>query len=295
MIASRLGFTGRFRLADKFAAAGRGLPLGPVAGARLLPWIFALMAYVAGLGSVGLAAIGDTMRGAEHSLAARLTLTVPAEASAARLQTILALLRQTPGIAAVHQLTPAETAALLEPWLGPSAPLAELPVPRLIDLRADPAARLDLSALRQHLASLVGRRRAAQRIAGVLAVVVAGALLLVVPAAVFATRMTLLAQQPAIELVHLLGAADRAITERFALRVLVAGLLGGALGGGGVLATILVLGNPSGIVGLPVPIVAAGLTDWRVWTIVLAVALATAAIATASAAAILLRRLALMP
>ena len=132
----------------RFASARSGLPLGPDESARFLPWILALIVYLAGLGGVGLIVIDDTLSATRQALATSLTLQVPAETSKARLDTVLALLRQTAGIEGVHLLELAETARLLEPWLGPAVPLDELPVPRLIDLRRDPKGGLDLAALR---------------------------------------------------------------------------------------------------------------------------------------------------
>src|SRR5260370_15973743 len=52
----------------------------------------------------------------------------PAEPSAARTEMALAVLRQTPGIAGARLVDPAETKRLLEPWLGPSVPLDQLPL-----------------------------------------------------------------------------------------------------------------------------------------------------------------------
>ena len=65
------------------------------------------------------------------------------------MQTVLALLRQTPGFASVRSLEPAETARLLEPWLGASAKIDELPVPRLVDLQLGRDGTPDIAALRR--------------------------------------------------------------------------------------------------------------------------------------------------
>jgi len=288
--------------------ARRRLPLGHHAAMPLLPWIFVLMAYVAGLGGVGLLATRDGLRAADASIAGRMTLTVAADASDARLQTVLALLRQTAGVAAVQVLTPAETAALLQPWLGPAAPLDLLPVPRVIDVRINRGATVDLTTLRQHLASvepeaklddhqapLDGPRRAVRRIDRVLVAVIIAALLLVVPAALFATRTALMVDRSTVELLHLLGAGDGDIAGHFAFRALAPALLGGAIGGIAVLLTVAALGDIGGMLDLPATGVASGLADWRIWAIAIGVALAAAAIAIASAQAMVLRRLAGMP
>src|SRR5260370_40141985 len=106
-------------------------------------------------GGIGLIVLLGNMRDGGSSLAKTMTVQAPAEASSARLETVLALLRQTKGIVSAQLLEPAETARLLEPWLGPKGPLDQLPVPRLIDLHIDPAGGLDLAALRHQLASVL--------------------------------------------------------------------------------------------------------------------------------------------
>jgi cell division transport system permease protein len=288
--------------------AQRALPTGPDQSGRFLPWVFALLVYVAGLGGVGLIVLDDTLRASEHALATTLTLQVPADSSNARLETVLALLRQTPGIVSVHLLEPAETARLLEPWFGPSVPLDELPVPRLIDLRTDPDGRADLGSLRRQLASVVpdarlddhrpwprGMRAAARRIEGILAACITVALLLIAVSAVFAVRTALMGDRSVVELLHMLGAADSDIARGFAIRSLRLGLLGGVIGAVAALLTIVALSGAGSIVQLPAPIAANGVADWRVWAALTGAALAAGLIAMASARVAVLRRLAGMP
>jgi cell division transport system permease protein len=307
----------------RFAKARRGLPLGPDGSGHFLPWLLALLVYLAGLGAVGLIVIEDTVRAAGHELATTLTLQVPAETSKARLDTVLALIRQTPGIGSVRLLEPAETARLLEPWLGPSVPLDVVPVPRLIDLRSDATGRLDVAVLRQQLATVVpearlddqqpwpkGMRGAAHRIEGILAAGIVVALLLVAASSGFAVRVALMADRSPAALLHLLGAADSDIARRFAVRSLRLGLLGGAIGVVAALLTIVVLGDPSTIVQLAAPstanriapdrlaadwLGADRLADWRLWAVLIGTALGAGVIAMASAWAAVKRRLAQMP
>jgi cell division transport system permease protein len=300
-----------------FARARGELPLGPDESARFLPWVVALMIYLAALGGVGLIALDDTPRASEQVPATTLTLQVPAETSNARIETLLALLRQTAGIESVHLLEPAETARLLEPWLGPAAPLGELPVPRLIDLRTDPMRGVDLAALRQHIAAVVpdarlddqpsppkGTPAGAGRIEGILAGGIAVALLLVAASAVFAVRTALMADRSAAQLLHALGAADSAIARSFAVRSLRLGLVGGGIGAVAALLTIVALGGGGAVVQLPAPpggpssaagVAASGIGDWRIWAVLGGAALAAGLIAMASAWATVLRRLTGMP
>lgn len=284
------------------------LPLGRGEAMRFLPWVLALLVYVAGLGGSGLIVLDGTLRAAERSLAASLTLELPADLSQARRETVMALLRQTPGILAAHLLEPAETARLLEPWLGPAVPLDELPVPRLVDLRIDPAGMPDLAALRHRLASVVpearlddhrpwieGAQMAARRVESILAAAIAAALLLIAASAVFAVRTALLVDRSVVELLHLLGAADADIARHFAIRSLHLGLSGGLIGAAALLLTLALLGGAGALVQLPAPIAAAGIADWRLWGVAVGAVLAAGLIAMASARIAVLRRLARLP
>jgi cell division transport system permease protein len=288
-------------------AAWRRLALETNPSGRLLPLVVALLVYIAGLGGVGLIALDETLRTSEQTLAATLTLQIPAEASSARLETVLAVLRQTPGIVSVHLLDPAETARLLEPWLG-SMTLDDLPVPRLIDLRVDPNGATDLAALRGQLASVVPDERlddhrrwppemhaAVRRIEGILAAFITVATLLIAASAAAASRTALTADRSVVELVHLLGATDGVLAGVFAVRSARLGLASGVIGAVAALFTILALSGIGSIVQLPAPIAVAGAAEWRVWGVLAAIVPAAALIAMASAWVAVRRRLASLP
>jgi cell division transport system permease protein len=292
----------------RFARARLGLPLGRDAAARFLPWLLGLMVYVAALSGVGLIVLHASLRGAQHALAATLTLEVPADASPARLRTAVAVLRQTRGIAAVRLLDEAETARLLKPWFGSAAALAHLPVPRLIDLEADPGRRLDLATLHKRLAWVVpgarledhrpllqGMRAAALRVNGILAAIIAVALALIAASAAFAAGAGLRADRPEIELLLLLGAADRAIARQVALRWLRLGALGGLIGAVAALLTVRALGDVGAVVRLPAAVAATPFGDWRLWAVVGGSVPAAGLIAMAGARVAMLRRLARLP
>jgi cell division transport system permease protein len=284
--------------------ARQTLPLGRDESIFLLPWVVAFMVYVASLSGAGLLIVGDLLRETGASLAARVTVQVPAETSNARLQTVLALLRQTPGVVSAELLTPADTARLLEPWLGSPLSLDELPVPRLVDLRLDPNAAIDVAAMRRQLASVAPDIRiddhhawlgeletAARPIRAVLATLIAAAIALVVVSAIFAARTALIVRHSSIELFQLLGADDGDIAWPFALRALRLGLLGGAIGAAGMLLTILLLHQTGSLVQLPAAGNTAGISDWRLWAIAAAAALIAGILALAVAQLMALRRL----
>ncbi len=283
------------------------LPLGRDAAGRFLPWVVALMVYLAALGGVGLAAIGDIAGSWERSLFGSLTLQAPAETTQARLDTALALLRQTQGIVAVHQLNPQETARLLEPWLGPSVPIDLLPVPRLVDVQISPAADIDFAKLRQRLGTvlpdarlddhqswLARLRSFIMRIEAIIATGIVAVIGLTVVSVIFAANTSLAIHHRVIELLHLLGAGDSYIARQFQVYALRLGLLGGMMGALAAVLTALALG--SAVQTLQVPGLALPeIDDWRLWVVPIAAGLVAGAVAMATARMTVLRRLARMP
>ena len=70
------------------------------------------------------------------------------------LREVVSFLRLRPGIATVNPLDRADTAKLLEPWLGSTDVLNDLPIPRLIAIEIDGSSPPDLArlavALKEH-------------------------------------------------------------------------------------------------------------------------------------------------
>ncbi len=148
------------------------------------------------------------------------------------------------GVAGVRPYSRAESARLLEPWLGTGLTLDDLPVPRLIVVRIATDATPDLAALGKALtdqipgASLddhrgwIDRMRAMGRTAvaiglGLLVLVLAATTLSVT----FATGGAMAANRSVIEVLHFVGAKDAFIAAQFQRHFLLLGLKGGVIGG----------------------------------------------------------------
>ena len=265
--------------------------------------VMAFSAYLAGLGGIGLMALGDQLRSWE-SAAASMTLQIPADASAARVGTVLALLRQSRGLGGVRLLEPAETARLVEPWLGSSAAADGLPVPRIIDMSIDGSGAPDLSDLRRKLASILPdarledhallfaeRRAAAIRLGVAIMALLIIALAIAVLSAIANARSGLLLHCEQVRLLHSLGATDAYIARQFELQAFWSGGAGGATGAAAAALTLLALGGD--LPALPLPAWGGG--DWRVWLILLGAGVAAGGIAVAAARLAVLRHLAQMP
>jgi cell division transport system permease protein len=261
--------------------------------------------YLAAIGGLALVLLSDDLQVWNRSLGNSLTVQIPAEASAPRIETILALLRQTAGIRGVRLLEPAETAKLLEPWFGPAAATATLPVPRLVDVQLEPDAAIDSADLRQKLSSIVpgaqlddhrqwldNSRHAAIRLEGLIAIGIAVVALSTAASAAALTRARLVAHRPTIELLHLIGAADTDVARPFQADALRRGALGGAIGAAAALVTLITVVTILPPMAAPA---AVGITDWRLWAVAIGVALIAGLIAMGIARLTALRRLALMP
>jgi cell division transport system permease protein len=235
-----------------------------------------------------------------------LTVEIPAEddaaAQAAKVAAALAVLRADPAIERAEALGRARAQALLAPWLG-QTPLDALPLPALIDARARKGAKVDLPALQARLDAAVAGARADDharwlagflalaRAAGIVAFVVTAAVAIAAAGAVgFATRAGLAMHREAVDLLHLVGAADSYIAGQFAraaLRLALAGSALGALAGAVVLAVAHAVATASGALAFPLPAL-----DLAGWAAIGLVPAGATAVAAASAYATVLRALA---
>src|ERR1700722_6281535 len=259
------------------------LPLRQDASGRFLPWIIALMVYLAAMGGVGLIWLGDTLSQWDASLASALTLQIPADAvSQPRIEMALGALRQTKGVVSAKLLQPDETAKLLQPWLGNSVAIGDLPLPRLVDVRVDPRVAIDYTTLRQQLDSIIPNaqldnnrswltsvRAFALRVEGVISAGVVAVTALIVTIIIFTARIGLAIHRSVIELLHLLGAQDAYIARQFQVHALGLGLRGGVIGGGAAGPARVILRPAGHILELPVPIATYGIFDWRVWLLLI--------------------------
>jgi cell division transport system permease protein len=289
------------------------IPLNRDSSVRFLPWIIALMVYLAGLALAGTLVLQGALERWNASLAGTLTVQLPpAEAGKPDpLPATLELLRATPGVIRAEALTRAATAKLIAPWLGTSLSPDDLALPRLIDLRINPAAAPDLAALKARLADaaagavLDDHRLWLDRLAGLAISMEATALAIVlliggaaVLTVVFTTRAGLAVHHAVIEVLHLIGARDSYIAGQFERQALDLGLRGGLVG---LLLTVLTLfgigraGAPVALFGERVRLLPTmQLAAWH-WLVLAILPAAAALIAMLTARMTVLRALKRMP
>ncbi len=177
---------------------------------------------------------------------ATIRLSAPAAEIEAQTRAILTLLAQTPGIASARAVSDDEQRALLEPWFGPDLPLADLPVPRLIEIVETPQG-FDAMGLRQRLAAEAPgavlddhTRWRRPLVAAADRLRLLGWLSLSLILGSTAAMITLAAQaalasnEQVLRVMRLVGARDsyiaRAFVRRFTRRALVGAAVGTALG-----------------------------------------------------------------
>jgi cell division transport system permease protein len=221
-----------------------------------LVFVVAVLCFMACLTALGALAADRAARGWSDQLNGEMTVIVrpkanetPDSAAARAAETLAGV----PGVAEARALERAKAEALIAPWLGDVADLADLPVPRLVAVTLSREAPATGEALERALRTRgldavvddhttwladIQRGAAIARWLGI------GVFLLISAAAAavvaFATRAGLAARREVVELLHLTGAEDafiaRLFQARFARMAAGAGLIGAvsaaALGAG---------------------------------------------------------------
>lgn len=292
------------------------IPFGKDPASRLLPWIVAVMVYIAGLAIAGAFVLSAFSERWETGLSGSLTVQIPPPADEAldpsvqeeKAQAVLGAIRATVGVASATPLASEEMRRLLEPWLGNTIDPRDLPLPTLIAVELKEgltSAHIDLRDLRRRIeavapgtliddhgqwqARLVAFLGALKMVAGVLVIIVTLAGLFMV---VFGTRSGLLAHKATIELLHLVGAYDHYIAAQFQREAMKAGLKGGIVGILAVAATVLGLGHGAASAGTVLPGMA--VLQPLDWAALAALPLVSALIAAVAARLTVMRALARM-
>lgn len=219
-------------------------------GAAPLDVVIAIMAYLAAL-ALGASLIAErAAEGWREGLAGRLTVQVlppdhgaVADRLAQETDTAIAVLKATDGIVQVTPLSEKDTQALVEPWIGGGAVIADLPLPRLIDATIEPGAHIDLPSLARRLKAgapdsvLDDHTHWVVRLKGLADGIVWSAYFILALIAVatasavaFATRAGLDAHHDIVALLHQMGAHAGFIARTFEWHYFVSALAAATLG-----------------------------------------------------------------
>jgi len=287
------------------------LPLGEDGSGRFVPWIVAVMVYLATLSVAAGMAVNRSVDKWDIGLEGTVTVEIAASNAAAenageRMARALSLLRETAGVRSAIPIPDDEISRLLEPWLGQGDVPLTLPIPQLIDVRLEAGTKLDLDALGTLLANAVPGARLddhqywterlldfGRSVQITSAFIVALVALAGAGTVVFATRAGLAIHREVIELMHLVGSRDSYIAGQFQAHAMSLSLRGGVVGLALGAATLGVLrGIAAPIEGslLPTVNITAG-----AWAVLAALPLLAGLIATITARVTVVRALREMP
>lgn len=216
------------------------------AGAVSLDLVIGVMAFLAALAIASVLLANRTAEGWRAGLVGRMTVQVLPDRGTtpeAEVEAALQVIRATPNVVRAVTLSDADTMALVEPWLGKDAVVADLPFPRVIDIEVTPGAAVDTAALVEKLhnvaphAVLDDHSRWIDRLRATSGAIVWSALAILILIAVataatvaFATRAGLAAHRDIVMLLHLMGAQDRFIARAFEWHYFMAGLIASVVG-----------------------------------------------------------------
>ena len=290
------------------------LPLTRDASSRFLPWLIAFMVWLAAMALAAALVLSSFSEQWRNDLTGTLTVqiaTAPDGQLATtehRLNRALDILRKTPGVVAAKAVPLKKISELLAPWLGRDVVTETLglPIPRLIDVKVQPEANIDVPALWEKLNKEVDGTQVDDHgawlykliaLAGAIEAIALAVLALIsivaIATVIFATRTSLTIHRDVIELLHVIGAKDAYVADQFHWHALSLGLKGGLAGVFLAATTLLGLGSLwTGVESSLLPPVS--LNIWQ-WACVLAVALIAAGISTVTARFTVLRALGRMP
>jgi cell division transport system permease protein len=221
------------------------VPAGSVTG-RSLTLVISIMCFLACLTAGAVYMMNQSAAAWMRDIASEVTVQIEAKDKTdpeKQLRDVSQFLARQPGVRNVRPLSVADSAQLLEPWLGQSDALKSLPIPRLIALEVDRLQPPDLIQMRAQLSaqfkgvSLDDHRHWQQQIRTVTRSFALGglAILMLVGAAttaiiVSATRSALAANREIVEVLHFVGATDKFIAREFEKHFLSLGIRAGLVG-----------------------------------------------------------------
>jgi cell division transport system permease protein len=227
------------------------VPRNSIAGRALIA-VVAIMSFLASVTLGAVVLVRSAANDWQSEVSREITIQVRPQSGRdleADVGRAVEIARGAPGIAEVQPYSKAESERLLEPWLGTGLALSDLPVPRMIVVRAAPDARPDLGRLRDSLkaqvpgASIDDHRGWIDQMRAMSRTALAGGLVLLVLvfaatalSVTFATRGAIAANRAVVEVLHFIGAPDSFIAGHFQRHFLWLGLKGGALGGAAAVA-----------------------------------------------------------
>lgn len=222
------------------------VPSSSVTGTALT-CVVAIMAFLASLSIGGVTLVSKATHAWQTNVSREITIQIMPDSvpdMSRALMKVVNIAVSSPAVASAEIIDEQETSKLLEPWLGQSVNLADLPLPRLVRIHLAEISQKDIEALRNRLyeeipsATLDDHRIWIDRLDSMADTMVAmglGVLTLIIIATVlsvvFATRAAMESNRDIIEVLHYVGANNGFIAGQYQKHFLLLGLKGGMFGG----------------------------------------------------------------
>ena len=227
------------------------LPLHADPSGRFVPWIVALMVYLATISLIVASTISGVVHRWDMGLAGRLTVELPApnlaqtgDQSAQLQEQVKHLLMNTPGVAMVRQLSPQEVLKIIEPWVGGKEITVDVDVlPVLLDVELADRKFIHMAKLKTSLNNLNAGITVEDHLKwqeGILDLahsarvigfsIVSLIMLAAICIIAFTAQTSLIIHRQVIEILYLVGATDEYIARQFQNHALRVGLKGGVIG-----------------------------------------------------------------
>ncbi len=282
----------------------RVLPEGRFAGP--MPWVIAIMMFLAILAAAAGLAIGRTTAAMQGGLAGRITVQIieaNPDVRARQRVSVARELRRLANVVEVTEVGDAEVRDLLTPWFGSEGLDSDIPVPALIDVRLSDSSTAAIADIQRTVNVIAPSARVDRHadwlgpLAGLLDTFKWLAVSLVVLTGVAAAAAVILGSRAAldqhratIDVMHLMGATDRQISRLFERRVAQDAVSGAALGFVLALGALMVVGWRFQAVGAA--LVAGGALGWIDGALLCLIPIAGVGLAILSARITVLRSLA---
>jgi len=231
----------------------RLIPSRSLSGRSLLILI-AIMTFLTALAIGAALAVRSSVQDWASDITGELTIQIkpqPGRDIEKDIEQANAIARAANGVSEVRTLDLKASAALLEPWMGNSVDIAELPVPRLIRIKRLAGSKLNETALREALVKSVPSAtldnhqiwRGRLETFGAYFELTALAIILLVAAAMaisifFAVRAAIYSTRHIVDVLHFVGASDEFISREFEKHFRLQGLIGGLAGAASTLAVL---------------------------------------------------------
>ena len=216
------------------------------------PWVCWLMLFIAtficGTGLLIYNSLAGWQRGVSESLTVQINTydnegRYRGDLITEDIEKALSILRTTPGVIGASVLTDEQMSDLMAPWVGADVSITSLPVPKLIDVAVDSKHPPFLEQLKRDLAAYVPEAtmdshriwlteliKLSQNILKLIFFILGLLTLTIAFTVSYTTRATLKIHESVIKLVHMIGAKDLYITNRYAWHNFKYALTGGILG-----------------------------------------------------------------